>query len=140
MTEDPTLIMTEAIAEPPAPFSPTLCLRLHPDDLPLLLRRPELKPGRSRTRPSGCSRIWHDTPDLTLASARLALALCHEAGSPPTWTLSRLVADKTDIWPPGAPAPLLGTAADPAELDHPLLSPPRPCCCRWPRSKAPPAC
>ncbi len=108
----------------------TLSLALHPDDLPLLLRQSGLRRGlghggmgrggmgqRGATR---CSLVWHDTPDCALAAQRLALALRHSAAGAPLWELTRLVADATELWPPGAPAPVLATAATPEGLGQKL--------------------
>jgi triphosphatase len=69
-----------------------------------------LKTGRMRSQP--WRMVWHDTPDLALAEDGLALS--EQRG---VWRLERLRpgsgADAAS-WPPGAPAPVLAEAADPA--------------------------
>ncbi len=103
----------------------TLELALQPEDLPLLLRQPELKaPGKARRqsgRGSKLNLVWHDTPEGTLASDGLALAQCQTAGAT-TWRLERMVANTTSIWPPGAAlAPIAEDPEQPASLPGPLL-------------------
>jgi CHAD domain-containing protein len=116
--------MSEGPDLPPAATEPaavaTLSLSLHPDDVPLLLRQPGLRRSGARRGAHRCSLVWHDTADSQLAERRLALALRHEAAQPALWELTRLVADSTDIWPPGAPAPVLATAATQEALGQKL--------------------
>ncbi|MBS0559967.1 MAG: CHAD domain-containing protein [Proteobacteria bacterium] len=69
--------------------------------------------GRIRTQP--WRTIWHDTADLALT--RRGLALTEQRG---VWRLEPLWPDADGRrldWPPGAPAPFLAQAADPATLD-----------------------
>lgn len=70
-----------------------------------------------RIRPARHRIIWYDSPDRALAADGLALAERHGV-----WRLERLLPGAAD-WPPGAPAPVLAEAAEPAMLGFPLPDP-----------------
>jgi triphosphatase len=76
--------------------------------LPRLKLLAPLKQGRARNRPVRI--IWHDSPEVALAAAGLALAERREG-----WRLERMRPGQ-DLWPPATPAPVLQEAADRAGL------------------------
>lgn len=107
----------EIPAEPPQPRL-RMELSIDPEDLPRLLRLPELRSqdqaanqAAIRRRPAKLSIIWHDTPDCALASRGLALAECHDAKTV-TWRLERMTPDRGEICPPGGIATVLHEAEE----------------------------
>ncbi len=61
--------------------------------------------------------VWYDSLDFGLAGD--ALAVCEQRG---VWRLEALLPDadpRAAVWPPGAPAPVLAEADDPAGLQQP---------------------
>lgn len=92
-------------------------LSLDPDDAPRLLRLPLLA-SATRGRAQARRIVWYDSPDAALTASGLALA--QDRGA---WRIEKLVPQPEDIWPPGAPPPVLAQAADQAALGHALPSP-----------------
>jgi len=94
-----------------------LDLCLDPDDA---ARLPRLKLLASATRGRAQPQriVWHDSPDAALTAEGLALARERNL-----WRLERLVPDPAEPWPPGAPPPVLGQAADLSALGHDLTQP-----------------
>lgn len=92
---------------------PTLELRLAAEDLPQLLREPAFR-AAARRKPSRLTLIWHDTPAGTLAAE--ARCLVQHQTDTPAWHHMALVPRPGEIWPPGAPAPILAAAASSTEL------------------------
>jgi triphosphatase len=93
-------------------------LGLDPDDaarLPRLALLAPLKSGRARSR--AIRIVWHDGLGGALAEQGLAIA-----EQRPGWRLERLLPN-TELWPPGAPAPVLAEGRDPAALGHTLPDP-----------------
>ena len=95
----------------------TLELRLAPEDVPLLLNDPAFR-ATARRKGASVTMIWHDTPSGALAADGGCLVQRH--GHAPGWQHTGLTARPGEIWPPGAPAPILAEAATLAEL--PFLS------------------
>ncbi len=101
-------------------------LDLAPEDVPLLLRQPELLHANSRRRlaagrPTRRSEIWHDTPEGALAADGLSLAQTHNGG-PAVWRMARLVPQPGDTSPPGLPATVVSEhPAPPEDLAHHLV-------------------
>lgn len=102
--------------------TPRLELTLPAADVPALLRVKELRGRRpSGLRAARVGLVWHDTPEGDLAADGIALAQYTDT-TVPCWRSERLVPDSTEIWPPGAPAPLLREAdAPPDSAGAPLL-------------------
>lgn len=119
MTDDPTPILTEAIA---GAAGPCLWLCVEPEEREALLRQPELRAGRPRGRAARVSVVWHDTPDAALAADGLALGCRHGAGAAPVWELQRLVADRSELWPPGGAPRVLAEAAAPGLIGQANLA------------------
>jgi CHAD domain-containing protein len=93
-------------------------LGLDPDDAARLSRLALLAPLKSgRARSRAVRIIWHDSPDRALAQQGLALA-----EQRPLWRLEQL-RPGTEHWPPGAPAPLLGSGRTAAALGQTLPDP-----------------
>ena len=92
-------------------------LSLDPDDAQRLLRL-SLLASATRGRTQARRIVWHDSADAALTAAGLALSVEHG-----TWRLEKLVPQPADIWPPGAPAPVVARAATQAELGHDLPAP-----------------
>jgi triphosphatase len=93
-------------------------LGLDPDDAARLPRLAILAPLRSaRARSRAIRIVWHDGLGGALAEQGLAIA-----EQRPGWRLERLLPN-SELWPPGAPAPVLAEGRDPAALGHPLPDP-----------------
>lgn len=92
---------------------PIIELRLHPDDVPALLKQPLVRAGRARP----CRILWHDTQDAALLAAGHALSEMDGV-----WQLEALhpgAMPDAPAWLPATPPPVLTRAAAQADLPGP---------------------
>ena len=105
---------------------PVFELDLAPDDVPALLRQPELLvPGTRRRLATGrtvkSALLWHDTAEGELASAGLALSRGSERGA--MWRLERLQPEAGETAAPGTPPRRLEERDTPPEAQAGRLLP-----------------